>query len=136
MIEKVFTLHQIPLRQIMTPMSQTASVPAHATALEVLQVSRETGYSRLPALDGSGAVVGVVSVYDVLFDSEPPTNKTAAQYLRRAYTFAAETPLDEGLQSLRARQQPLAVIVDKSNRPLGIVTIEDMLARLIGEIEG
>jgi CBS domain containing-hemolysin-like protein len=136
MIEEVFNLRHITLKQIMTPMSQTATIPAHATAEQVLQTSRESGYSRFPALDGSGAVAGVVSVYDILFDPNPTANKTAAQVLRRAYTFPAQTPIDQALQRLRATQQPLAVVVDKGHRPIGIVTIEDMLAKLIGEIEG
>ncbi len=136
MIQEVFNLRHVTLDQIMTPWNQAATVPADAAAAQIVQVSRDSGFSRLPALDGAGALAGVVSVYDILFDAEPTADKTARQYLRRAYTFPAPTPIDQALQRLRATQQPLAVVMDRNQRPVGIVTIEDMLAKLIGEIEG
>jgi putative hemolysin len=136
MIDEVFNLRHITLDQIMTPMKQVATVLATGTAAEIVRSSRDSGYSRLPALGADGSIAGVISVYDVLFDAEPTANKTARQYLRRAHTFPAQTPIDEAMQRLRATQQPLAIVVDKSQRPAGIVTIEDMLVKLIGEIEG
>jgi putative hemolysin len=136
MIQEVFSLRHITLHQIMTPMSQTATVSSEATAAEIVAKSRESGCSRLPALDAKGAIAGVVSVYDVLFDPGPTETKTSRDYLRQAFTFPAATPLDQALQRLRATQQPLAVVLDKNQKPVGIVTIEDMVAKLIGEIEG
>lgn len=136
MIQEVFNFRHLTLQQIMTSWDQVASVSADATAAEVVNVSRETGCSRLPALDASRKLAGVVSVYDILFDSEPTETKTARDYLRRAHTLPAQTPIDQGLQRLRATQQPLAIVIDNKEQPIGIVTIEDMLAKLIGEIEG
>jgi CBS domain containing-hemolysin-like protein len=136
MIQEVFNLRHITLQQIMTPWSAVATVPAEAGAEQIVKVSRESGYSRLPALDAKGTLAGVVSVYDVLFAPELTATKTARDHLRRAFTFPAGTPLDQALQRLRATQQPLAIVLDKNQKPVGIVTIEDMVAKLIGEIEG
>lgn len=136
MIQEVFNLRHITLQQIMTPMDQVATVFADATAEQIVQRSRTSGYSRLPALDARGAIAGIVSAYDVLFDSDATAAKKARDYLRQAFTFPAATPLDQALQRLRATQRPLAVVVDKAQKPVGIVTIEDMVAKLIGEIEG
>lgn len=136
MIQEVFNLRHVTLDQIMTPWNQAATITADASAKQIVDKSHEAGYSRLPAIDGNGAIAGVVSVYDVLFDPEDTASKTVRNYLRRAHTFSAQTPIDQALQRLRATQQPLAVVLDKAQRPVGIVTIEDMLAKLIGEIEG
>lgn len=136
MIEEVFNLRHITLHQIMTPWTQAATVPADASAEQVVRVSRESGCSRLPVIESTGAVVGVVSVYDILFETGHFEGKNAREIVRRAHVFPADTSIDQGLQRLRATQQPLAVVVDKAQKPVGIVTIEDMLAKLIGEVEG
>lgn len=136
MIQEAFNLRHVTLDHIMTPWSQVATVSADANAGQIVQASHDAGYSRLPALDSKGTIAGVISVYDVLFDPENTTNKVARNYLRRAHSFPSLTPIDQALQRLRATQQPLAIVVDKAQHPVGIVTIEDMVAKLIGEIEG
>lgn len=136
MIQEVFNLRHITLQQIMTPWAQVATVSADASADQIVRASRDSGYSRLPVTETNGTTVGVVSVYDILFETAQFEGKTARQIVRRAHLFPAETSIDQGLQRLRATQQPLAVVVDKGQKTIGIVTIEDMLAKLIGEVEG
>ena len=91
----------------------------------------DSGFTRYPVVDQTGRAVGVLSVLDAMLE---PTQSTA-RLMTEPITFHPRTPVTEALRSLRSARQPMAVAVDETdNRPLGLVTLKDLVEPLTGEL--
>jgi CBS domain containing-hemolysin-like protein len=123
-------------REIMTPRPDIVAIEADATIGELRAQFREQGYSRVPVFkDNLDNILGIVFVKDLLLlppgtlDSEPVT-----AHMRPA-TFAPETKrVPELLREFQRRQVQAAIVVDEYGGTAGLVTIEDMLEEIVGEI--
>jgi CBS domain containing-hemolysin-like protein len=140
MIEGIIELSDAEVAEIMTPRSEVDAVDSASSWAEVLQLSVKTGHTRLPVFDGSiDNIVGILYVKDLLPElanrpSGPhPSLKTI---IRKAWFVTDSMPLDELLRAFlqtRARSH-LAVVLDEYQSVAGIVTIEDVLEEIVGEI--
>ena len=135
MIAGVFEMCATAVRNVMVPMAQVLAVTPQTSAAEVLRQARERDVARLPVLDASGKLAGIVSVYEILADAAASATKTAADYCRPAPTVDGTELLDRVLARLRGEGAPMAVVVDVKNRPLGVVTVSDLVEKIVGEIE-
>jgi len=135
MIAGVFEMCATAVRNVMVPMAQVLAVTPQTSAAEVLRQARERDLARLPVLDAAGRLAGIVNVYDILADDAAPATKTAADYCRPAPTVDGAELLDRVLARLRGQRAPMVVVVDVKNRPLGVVTVSDLVEKIVGEIE-
>jgi CBS domain containing-hemolysin-like protein len=133
------TLHfsTLDAADVMTPRVEMSSVPATASAADVVATSLASGHSRLPVVgEGPDDIVGVVHVkqaWTVPPDRRATTGvRTLMFQPRRA---VASTPADVLLQQLRAEGLQLAVVTDEYGGTDGIVTLEDLVEELVGELE-
>jgi len=94
-------------------------------------VLRKHNYSRVPVLDDSGDVVGILDVYDVLVDESvaiPAERMTAPLKLPSGMTVT------EALFAMR-RERNMMAVAQKDSKPVGIVTIKDLVEEIVGELE-
>src|SRR5918911_243365 len=117
-------------RDVMIPRSEIFALPVDASPREIALGVAQSGYSRVPLYRGSiDDIVGMVHAFDVL-----KAAGERAPALRPVAVAAAETPCTDLLfQMLRARRH-LAIARDGAGRTIGLVTLEDLLEELVGEI--
>ncbi|MEY2972125.1 MAG: gliding motility-associated protein GldE [Bacteroidota bacterium] len=123
------------IRQVCTPRQDLVDVSAEATLSEVLAVVTESGYSRIPVYQGQrDRIIGVLHSKDLLplLGAAPDT---AWQHVIRPAMFASENmKLDDLLGDFRAKKMHLAVVVDEFGGVSGVVTLEDVMEEIVGEI--
>src|SRR5262249_50912001 len=124
-------------REIMVPRIDIAAVPTTATVEAVLDVVVEKGFSRVPLYDERiDNIVGIVYAKDVLrYMRHGGTPPPLTEIARPAYFIPETKKIDELLTELRARKTHIAVVVDEYGGTAGIVTTEDILEEIVGEIE-
>lgn len=136
MIHGIFGMSARPVREVMVPRIDVVSMPREATLGEVLDTIVSTGYSRIPiAADTIDNVVGLVYAKDVLRALRAGTLSDPAEPIARTPYFVPDTKkVDELLQDLQQKRIHLAVVVDEYGGTAGLVTIEDLLEEIVGEI--
>ncbi|MCM0622789.1 hemolysin family protein [Nocardioides bruguierae] len=139
-LERMLDFPQRHVDHALVPRSRVDSVPAAATLTEVL-AEMEGGHSRYPVLDEDGDVVGVVHLGDVLARSmavvgegTDPGTVTAADVARPAVVVPTLMTLPHALEAMAERHDQLACVIDEWGGFAGIVTAEDLLEEVVGEI--
>ncbi len=134
LIRSVFRFDDLEAEDILTPRVDIAAVAADATKDEVLDVFRNTGFSRLPVCQGSiDEIVGVINLKD-FYNEVVQRNASLAGIVQPAVFVAASTKLNTLMSLLQQKKAHLAVVVDEYGGTLGIVTMEDIIEELVGEI--
>lgn len=137
MIEGVIELGDETVSHIMTPRSNIDALEMHAGWDEVLRVVVDVGRTRLPVYDDKlDNIVGVLYVKDLLRVLQPGKSPTRpwADLLREPWFVPTTKPLDEMLQEFLRTRKHLAIVVDEYMSVAGVVTIEDVLEEIVGEI--
>jgi CBS domain containing-hemolysin-like protein len=125
------------LRQIMRPFDQVITVPSSAKVGQCLEVAAQAGLSRLPVVGQEGDhVTGWVLVRDLLFlpSSLRLTEAIPARLLRSAVLVDADMSPYELFEEFHSQNQQLAVVVDRNGKFQGIVTLEDLIERVVGPV--
>jgi putative hemolysin len=124
------------VREIMTPRPDLVAIPDDATLGELRAQFREQGYSRIPVFkDNLDNIVGIVFMKDLLLLPDGGSNTEPVTAHMRPATFAPETKrVPELLREFQRRQIQAAIVVDEYGGTAGLVTIEDMLEEIVGEI--
>ncbi|MBM3500310.1 MAG: HlyC/CorC family transporter, partial [Armatimonadetes bacterium] len=138
MFDTALAMAETSARRIMVPRVDVVALDASATVDEALSAVQDSGFSRIPVYEGNiDRVVGVLYANDLLRELRDGggDGKTAGTLMRDALTIAETTPLDEVLRQMREGQVHFAVIIGDRGGTEGIVTIEDILEELVGEIE-
>jgi len=134
MIDKIFELGEIKVREVMVPLVDVVALSETATPDEAIALIRERGFSRLPVFrERVFNVVGVVTTMDLLRQgAEAPS----LQALMRPATYVPETKrIDDLLREMQKARIQLAVVVDEYGGAVGVVTVEDILEQIVGEIQ-
>lgn len=133
MIRRVFRLNEVSVEDAMTPLVDVDALPDTATCEAVIALAVEGGHSRIPIYhERVDNIVGLLETYDLLLDAK--AEGTVADRMRPV-TFVPETKrCDQLLHEMRQRRDPFAVVVDEYGGSVGVVTIEDLLEQIIGDI--
>jgi putative hemolysin len=113
----------------MTPWRQVATVNVEDTRVDGRSLARRTVRSRLPVVD-RGRVIGLVEVQDLLLNGGDLAAATETTVPR----FAPTTPAFAALESLRRERRPVGIVEDTAGRPLGLVTLKDLIEPLLGDL--
>ena len=120
--------------EIMTPRVRTVSLEANDRAWAVIELARQTGHSRFPVLDQDDTVIGTVHVKHAVALPLPERQTTKVKHLMtRPIVVPDSLRLDPLLALLRSEGQ-LAVVLDEYGDQAGIVTIEDVIEEIVGDI--
>jgi CBS domain containing-hemolysin-like protein len=137
MISAILDLDQAMVHEIMVPRTDITAVSVDADVLEVVDLARTVGHSRIPVYrDSIDAIIGVVHAKDFLrFVDNDAADVELLELLRPAYFVPESKHVGELLHDLRSEKVHLAVVVDEYGGTAGIVTIEDILEEIVGEIQ-
>ncbi len=134
MIHRIFNFGELRADQAMVPLVQTYAISDGATVREVNQISNETGFSRLPVFhERMFNLIGILNTFDLL--TIPEDDSPITEMIRPAYYVPPNKKLDDLLKELQQRGLHIAIVVDEYGGCIGIVTIEDIVEEIVGEIE-
>jgi len=139
MVEGAFQVVEMRVRDIMIPRAQMVVVDQDATLEEVLPVITQSGHSRFPVIDeDKDNVVGVLLAKDLLKYSDNANDAAEfnmASILRPATVTPETKRLNVLLKEFRAKRNHMAIVLDEYGGVAGLVTIEDVLEEIVGEID-
>lgn len=136
MIEQVVEFSDKRVLEFMTPRPEVVAIPASATVAQLRTLLIETKFSRIPVYEESlDDVTGIAFARDVLQIAESESAKRVVRDLARPAFFVPETKHGSDLlKEMRQRNQQMAIVVDEHGSVAGIVTVEDLVEEIIGEI--
>ncbi len=137
-IEAVFEFDDLVVKRLMTPRPDIFSVPLHTPWADLLKLAAEHGYSRVPVTGlGPDDVIGVLLLKDLLkFRSQPLTSPKQLRALLLPPVLVPDTkPADSMLREFLERRFHMAFVVNEHGTLVGLVTLDDLLAELLGTEE-
>jgi magnesium and cobalt transporter len=136
MIEGVLQVSQMRVRDIMIPRIQMVVVPKDAELETIFPLVTEFGHSRYPVIDGDRSkVVGILLAKDLLARALENKTLKVQEVMRTTCVVPESKRLNVLLKELRTNGNHMAIVVDEYGQAAGLVTIEDVLEQIVGEIE-
>ena len=134
MISRIFRFSRADARKAMVPLVRVDAVPEETTLAAAIETVRREGFSRIPVFDRRITnIVGVIHVFDLL--QAPDLSRPVSDIMRPVSYFPESMPLDEALVAMQRTGENLAVIVDEYGGSAGILTLEDLIEEIVGNIE-
>lgn len=135
MIHSVMDLQTISAKEIMVPRIDIEALPHTSTRTELIELFEKSGRTRIPIYrDSIDTIIGVANVYDVLQDSQPD-NEDITRFAEEVLHVPDTVPLADLLQELKKSPQHLAIVTDEYGGTDGLITLEDVLEEIFGEIQ-
>ena len=138
MIQSVFELGDTTAREVMTPRTDLVWIESDKTVGQAARLTVKSGYSRIPVVDGDNSdnVVGVVYLRDIVARLDDPDGRAApvAEVMRPAVFVPDAKRIDDLLAEMQRDHNHLAILVDEYGGTAGLVSIEDILEEIVGEI--
>jgi CBS domain containing-hemolysin-like protein len=137
MIRSIFSLGSTFVREIMVPRTEMASVSVTASIHELLETIITCGHSRIPVFEDTiDNVVGLLYAKDLLKSWGDVEGQVQIRSLMRQPYFIPETKnLEELLEEFKRKRVHLAIVIDEYGGTSGLVTIEDLLEQIVGDIQ-
>jgi putative hemolysin len=137
MIYSIFNLDDTLAREIMVPRIDVVAIEADTSVMKALDVFMEAGHSRIPVyIDNIDNITGILYAKDLLAHWRAGGEPRPVQGLEREVYYVPETkPVSELLRELQRKKVQIAVVVDEYGGMAGLVTIEDILEEIVGEIQ-
>jgi len=135
MIEDALEFREQVARNVMVPRTDIIAIPGSATIDEAIAIAREEGFTRYPVYGQNiDDIVGVLIIYDIL-KRDCTRDLTADQIVHEPYFAPENIDLDVLLKEMQQKHRTMAIIVDSYGGTAGIVTMEDILEEIVGDIE-
>jgi CBS domain containing-hemolysin-like protein len=139
MIHSVFELGDTIAREVMVPRTDVVFIERHKTLRQAMSLALRSGFSRIPVVgEGSDDVLGVAYLKDIIRRTyeyrDAESTETVESVMRPAVFVPESKPVDELLREMQAQQTHIAIVVDEYGGTAGLVTIEDVLEEIVGEI--
>ncbi|MBU1999413.1 MAG: CNNM domain-containing protein [Candidatus Omnitrophota bacterium] len=136
MLQNIFKFGDIKVADVMIPKEKIIAINVNARPEELLDIFVEQGHARLPVFSGSiDKILGIVYAHDLLYILRDRGLFVLQDILHNAYFASADMAVNELLRKFQQDKMQIAVVVDKNNRTLGLVTLEDLIEEIVGEIE-
>ena len=139
MIQSVFELGDTPAREVMVPRPEMVWIEGDKTARQAMSLAVRSGHSRLPVIgENVDDVVGVVYLKDLVqftyAETDSKNDTRVGEVMRPAVFVPDSKPLDALLREMQRDRNHMALLVDEYGAIAGLVTIEDVLEEIVGEI--
>jgi CBS domain containing-hemolysin-like protein len=146
MIHNVIDLPEVLVREIMVPRPNMVSIPGTLSLAELVRLANDDQHSRLPVYEGAPEhIIGVLYVKDLLRVWQEhqlmqergliPRPFAIRSLLREIVVVPETKPISQLLQEFQMRRRHIALVVDEFGSTVGLVTVEDVLEQIVGEIE-
>jgi CBS domain containing-hemolysin-like protein len=134
LIGKIFDLGDTTVREVMVPLVDVAMLPEDAPPGEAIRMIHQRGFSRIPIFEERESnVVGVVAAMDIL--SRGTEAATIGELARQPYFVPETKRIDDLLREMQRHRIHMAIVVDEYGGSTGIVTLEDIVEEIVGEIQ-
>ncbi|HEY6738109.1 MAG TPA: hemolysin family protein, partial [Actinopolymorphaceae bacterium] len=139
MIHSVFELGDTIVREVMVPRTDIVFIERYKTLRQLMSLALRSGFSRIPVIDENlDTIVGIAYLKDVfrrVYDNrEAEMTERVEQVMRPAVFVPDSKPVDELLREMQAARIHVAIVLDEYGGTAGLVTIEDILEEIVGEI--
>ncbi|MFZ6027037.1 MAG: hemolysin family protein [Chloroflexota bacterium] len=137
MLHAIFDLGQLLARQVMLPRTEITAIEANTPLNDIVEYATQSLYTKFPVYEGNlDQILGILHVKEVLRRlKEPSCERCTARDLARDALFVPETiPAHELLRQFRASRQHIAIVLDEYGGTAGLVTLEDLLEEIVGEV--
>lgn len=139
MIHSVFELGETFAREVMVPRTEMVFIERTKSLRQALSLGLRSGFSRIPVIgDNADDIVGVIYLKDVVrrvFDNRDAEREETVESLMRAPYFVPDSKIaDDLLRDMQAARVHMAIVIDEYGGTAGLVTIEDILEEIVGEI--
>ncbi len=138
MLSGVFELHENEARNVMTPIPAVVTIDIDDTVEVALRRCTSSGHTRLPVTEGRSTdkIKGVLHLSSLVrLMLSKGEDATIGKAVRDAYVVPETKPLDDLLADLQRERMSMAIVVDEYGRTVGIVTVEDIVEEVVGEID-
>ena len=136
MLHAVFDFGDLRVREVMIPRTEMVAVPAASTVDELIAIAIQHPYSKFPVYEGTpDQVIGIAHIKDLMRARHGPGQVATVHGLMREALFVHESlRVQDLLARFRASRQHLAVVLDEYGGTAGLVTLEDLLEEIVGEV--
>jgi putative hemolysin len=136
LIQSVVAFGDKTVREVMTPRPRIVAIPEHASLEELRQIVIHEQFSRIPAFDGSiDQITGFVHVRDMFeLNDEQRAGRKVRDIMRPIRAVPESKPVNDLMREMQEEGAHMAVVVDEYGSTAGIVTMEDMVEEIVGEI--
>ncbi len=138
MIQSILEFRDTIAREVMIPRTEIVAISAGAKIEDIMEVICRHGHTRMPVYrENIDHVIGVVNVKDLLnFWSKPVTEKEFLSILRKPYYIPETKNTSQLLHEFKQKKYHLAIVIDEYGGTSGLVTLEDLIEEIVGEIHG
>jgi len=137
MITRVLDLENVTVREIAKPLAEAVTVDASMRVTEALRVLRESGLTRLPVWQEQGGkkrIAGLFSAESILFGTLPVPATTVSELITPGLFVDEDLRLHAAMERLQRGGQRMAIVLARDGREIGLVSLEDILKTMFGEV--
>lgn len=135
MLHRIFEFGDTLVSEVMVPKEKIVAIDIDSNAEELLDLLVEEGHARIPAYKGSiDNIVGIIFARDLLYILRNKNLIIIQDLIHPAYLVPAKKRVNELLRDFQKMRIQIAIVVDENNKTLGLVTLEDLIEEIVGEI--
>lgn len=135
LMQSALDFTETPVAEVFTPWEQVTYLRSNMKPAEIVAIIADTNHSRLPVVNRAGKVIGIVQIRKYLKAYlQFKDNVILQRVMDRPFFVRMGTPIDEQLAGMSASKTHIAIVRDDADRAVGILTVEDILEELVGEI--
>lgn len=136
MIQGVIGLEATEVREVMVPRVAIIALPSTATLDDVRKVTSQHGHSRFPIYENDlDSIIGILYIKDIFIAAQTETSPDLARLARDAFVVPETKRVDALLEEFKRQKTHIAIVVDEFGGTAGLITLEDILEEIVGEIE-
>lgn len=136
MLHRIFEFGNIRVKDVMVPIEKMVAVSIKSTPEELLNIFVEEGHARLPVFDSAkDNIVGIIYARDLLYVLRDKGLFLLQDLIRPPYFISGQMRVNEVLRRFQAEKMQIAIVADENKKALGLVTLEDLVEEIVGEIE-
>jgi len=136
MLHRIFEFGDTAVGDVMMPKERIVAVNIKSSSEELLNIFVEEGHARLPVYAGSiDNIIGIIYAHDLLYILRDKGLFLLQDLIHKAYYAPSEMRVNELLREFQAHKIQIAIVVDEHKKTLGLVTLEDLIEEIVGEIE-
>lgn len=136
MLQRIFEFGDIKVEDVMVSTDHVVTVSSNVASDELLNIFAEQGHARLPVYkDKKDNIVGIIFARDLLYILKDPGLFLLADLIHNAYFVPQSMRVSELLRKFQTDKIQMAIVVDENKKMKGVVTLEDLLEEIVGEIE-
>ncbi|MGE5197449.1 MAG: hemolysin family protein [Deltaproteobacteria bacterium] len=136
MLHRIFEFGDTRVSEVMVPSEKMVAVDINSSSEELLSIFVEEGHVRLPVYQGSrDNVIGIMYAHDLLYILRDKGLFLLQDLVHKAYYVPAQMRVSELLRKFQADKIQIAIVNDERHKALGLVTLEDLIEEIVGEIE-